>query len=263
MRKTLYEILGVDAKASAEQIDAAYHQRVEEFAHATISDPNKLRVLKQALDILSDANQRAAYDASLAAPVGVSRIPADEEIPEPTFFRTWGKWIALAVILVAMGAWWVRHTSPPPVPESVSRQAEQGASDLPAEESPPEEQPEPSNTVAEAAAPVAAAQPEDAAPAVQPEAPANPVVGTWSCFDPVSGRSGHYSFEPDGTLAIDWADGQALSQKYELSGRVVKLTDSQPPGTLAIEQLAADKMILNTGESRRLVCTRQTPQATR
>jgi outer membrane biosynthesis protein TonB len=255
VRKSLYEILGVDPKASAEDIEAAYHQRVEEFAHATIADPNKLRILKQALDILSDANERAAYDTSLSAPrVARVQVTEDEE-PEPGFLQGWGKWLILVLILVGIGAWWTRQDSSPPAQPPVSPQATETAELEPIE---PAEEP-----IVEEPSPADAAPPPDQASAGQADAPApptpaptNPIIGRWSCFDPISGRSGNYAFNPDGTLTVDWADGQAISQNYQISGKLVRLPDAQPAITYTIEQLATERMILNIGQGRRLVCTR-------
>ena len=52
-------------------------------------------------------------------------------------------------------------------------------------------------------------------------------------------------------------DGQVLTFKYEVSGKILTLTDPKQVTTLAIEELVARKMILNTGaEGRRLVCKR-------
>ena len=73
MKKTLYQILGVDPKASREEIEAAYNARIDELKSATLQDPNKLRVLQQSKEILSDANRRAAYDASLVVRGSVQR----------------------------------------------------------------------------------------------------------------------------------------------------------------------------------------------
>ena len=77
MKKTLYQILGVDPKASAQDIAAAYSMRLEEYKVATIRDPNKLVVLQQAKEILTDATQRAAYDVSLAG--RVERSPGERK----------------------------------------------------------------------------------------------------------------------------------------------------------------------------------------
>lgn len=82
-------------------------------------------------------------------------------------------------------------------------------------------------------------------------------MGEWSCTDAISGRTSKYNFQQDGALSIASNDAQAVALKYELSGMVLTITGPGQVSTLAIEELAARKMILNTGaEGRRLVCTR-------
>ena len=54
MKKTLYQILGVDPKASVQDIEAAYIARIDELKFATLQDPNKLRVLQQSKVLLTD-----------------------------------------------------------------------------------------------------------------------------------------------------------------------------------------------------------------
>ncbi len=248
MKKTLYEILGVDPKASLQQIEVAYGKRLEELSVATIRDPNKLVVLKQAKEILSDSNQRAAYDASLAALPAVSQARPDQTT-EPSFFQAWGKPIVLGAILFGVGAWWVMHDGSSPAPEPAAPpQTLTNAEPTP--EDPPADQPVETVAVKEDAASVIPPQPQD-------DTPASPVAGSWSCFDPVSGSAGRYDFRPDGTLTVSVAGGQAVSRNYAVSGSIIKLEDSNQPASLTIEQLTASRMILNTGsEGRRLVCTR-------
>src|SRR5260221_8582463 len=103
MKKTLYQILGVDPKASAQDIEAAYIARIDELKYATLQDPNKLRVLQQSKEILSDPSQRATYDASLSRPEAspISR-PIAAPDPEPSFLQQWGKWIAAVVVVIGL-----------------------------------------------------------------------------------------------------------------------------------------------------------------
>ncbi|HEX4984760.1 MAG TPA: hypothetical protein VFV71_01685 [Burkholderiales bacterium] len=252
MKKTLYEILGVDAKASKEEIEAAYAARVDELKSATLQDPNKLRMLQSSREILADANRRAAYDASLARPetrpkpaaAAPKLAPADSE---PGLLQQWGKWVALAVAVVAVIAWWAPGREPrPPAP-------------APAVPQPGTVVPPPAATQAPAAAPPAAPASAEtpaapAAPAV--DASAAPLLGDWNCTDAISGRTGRYSFREDGVLAVASTDGQA-EYRFELAGRTLTLTTADRVSTLTAEELGARKMILNTGsEGRRLVCKR-------
>ncbi|MBC8006611.1 MAG: hypothetical protein H7X76_01020 [Prolixibacteraceae bacterium] len=96
-------------------------------------------------------------------------------------------------------------------------------------------------------------------PSVEPPADLreNPVLGEWSCTDAISGRTSKYNFQQDGVLGIASGDGQSQTFKYELSGKVLTLTDSKQASALAIEEMVARKMILNTGaDGRRVVCHR-------
>jgi len=249
MKKTLYQILGVDPKASAQDVAAAYSKRLEEFSTATIRDPNKLVVLQQAKEILSDANQRAVYDASLTGRGARAPVEAVDE-PEPAFLQVWGKWIVVGVVVIAVGVWWAKQSTPPPAqntppPQVASRTLEPNSQ--PVETA---EQPANPGETKEAAPPVAAVQPQD-------DTPTNPILGQWSCHDSISGRTSQYNFQPDDKLNVAKIDGQVLTLNYGVSGKVLKLTGPNQASTFMIEELTARKMILNTGvEGRREVCER-------
>jgi hypothetical protein len=247
MKKTLYQILGVDPKASAQDIEAAYSMRIEELKVATIQDPNKLVALQQSKEILCDPIQRATYDGSISERE-VRAAPLPDEEPESTFMQQWGKWIAAGVVLVFAVVWWANHgATPPPQP------AQQFATRT------IEPAPRPVQPASEPAAPAASKDVTPPAASIPPPAdlPANPVLGEWACTDAISGRNSKYNFNQDGALSIASSDGQVTDLKYELSGKVLKLTDPKQVSTLAIEELVARKMILNTGtEGRRVVCKR-------
>ena len=240
MKKTLYEILGVDPKATPQEINAAYIARIDELKTATIHDPNKLRVLQQSKEILSDAIQRTTYDASLAKLETPASAVAQEE-PEPSFLHKWGKWIAAGVVLVGLFVLWPKRAAVPPPPP-------------PAKRAPAEPVPAPQLTP-----PV---QSTNAAPAVSGEpptleVPANPIAGEWSCTDAISGRTSRYNFQQDAILKFTAGDGQITEWKYELAGKTLTLTDSAKVVTWTVEEMTTRKVILNTGvEGRRLVCTR-------
>ena len=249
MKKTLYQILGVDPKASLQDIEAAYSMRFEELKVATIRDPNKLVVLQQSKAVLTDPTQRAAYDGSLAnrdAPAP----PAEKDEPEPSFLQQWGKWIAAGVVLFGVGLWWARHSASPP-PQNLP--AKQMAS-RPVEPAPRPVQP--ANGPAAPAAPGNVALPAASMPPPA-DLPANPVLGEWSCTDAISGRNSRYNFQQEGALSIAASDGQITDLKYELSGKTLKLTDPKQVSTLAIEELVERKMILYAGTGgQRVVCRR-------
>jgi hypothetical protein len=261
MKNTLYQILGVDPKASLQQIEAAYAMRLEELKVATIRDPNKLIVLQQCREILCDANQRATYDASIA--VRASPEPALAEEPESTFVQRWGKWIAAALVVIVAGLLWAKHGSPPPAQKAPLQAV---APNTPASPAPPEPA---ANVPAAVTAPAAAvAQPVANVPAIvsapaavvasQPaETPVSPVAGEWSCDDAITGHTSKYNFQKGGELSIATSDGQHQDLKYELDGSSLKIADSKQTSVDAIEELGPRKMILNTGAGgRRLVCKR-------
>ena len=249
MKKTLYQILGVDPKASSQDIEVAYAKRLEEMQMSSIQDPNKLVVLQQSKAVLSDPTQRAAYDGSLSSRNAPALSAAKDE-PEPSFLQQWGKWIAAGVVLIGVGVWWAKHSASPPLqtlpaqqiasrPVAPAPQPVQPASELAASAAP--------NNVA----PAAASIPSPA------DLPANPLLGEWSCNDAISGRNSKYSFQQDGALSIASSDAPTTDLKYELSGKTLKLTDPKQVSTLAIEELVARKMILHAGTGgQRVVCTR-------
>lgn len=260
MKKTLYQILGVDPNASAQDIAQAYRQLVEESSVATIHDPNRLVVLQQAKEILSDTNLRAAYDASLAdraehahahAHAPVHALAGEAEAPEPTFFQVWGKWVVAGAILIGLGVWWAKQDTAPPPPRTVPAPQAVPQADEPASQPVQSaETPADQGSAIEQAPPAAAVEPQD-------DAPANPILGQWSCHDAISGRTARYNFQPDGTLSITATGGQAVKRNYEVSGKALKLTDPQQASTFMIEEMTARKMILHTGvEGRREVCER-------
>jgi hypothetical protein len=250
MKKTLYQILGVDPKASAQDIEAAYASRLEELKVATIQDPNKLVALQQSKAVLCDPTQRAAYDGSLSSR-DAPAPPAAQDEAEPSFLQQWGKWIAAGVVVIAVGIWWARHGATPPPPRLPARQTAAPRPDEPAAQPVQPASEAPASAATNSVAPPAASILSPA------DFPANPLSGEWSCSDAISGRNSNYKFQPDGTLRIAASDGQITDLKYELSGKVLKLTDPKQVNTLAIEELVARKLILYAGSGgQRVVCKR-------
>jgi len=249
MKKTLYQILGVDPKATAEDIAAAYSKRLEEYNVATIVDPNKLVVLQQANEILSDPSQRAAYDVSLASRVARSPLEVVYD-PEPSFLQVWGKWIVVGVVLIAAGVWWAKRDAPPPAQNTPPPQVASPT---------PEPAPQPNQPVDLPVNPGDAQETSPPAAEVEPQrdAPGSPILGQWPCRDSISGRSSQYNFLPDGTLNIAAADGKVVTLSYEVSGNLLKLTGANQASTFMIEELSSGKMVLHTeSEGRREVCER-------
>ena len=247
MKKTLYQILGVDPKATQGEIEAAYIERIDELKFATLQDPNKLRVLQQSKEILTDPNQRATYDASISLGAAGASEPEPRTEGAPSAGRLW-KWITAGVILIVAGIWWGRHGSAPPAPQ-VSVPVAAVAPVSPAQAPPVETTAPTAQKDAPASTPLM--------PAPTPEASTSPVAGEWSCEDALTGHTSKYTFQPNGSLAMATSNGQSLDFKYELEGSALKVTDAMTARVFAIEELTARKMILNLGSAgQRVVCRR-------
>jgi curved DNA-binding protein CbpA len=109
MKRTLYQILGIEPDATAEAIAAAYRTKLEALQAAPGSDAAALTLLREAYPVLSNSPRRAAYDASLAAPVpsGVARRGRVVPIDDDEAGGAWMKWaIGGSVVLIALGLWW-------------------------------------------------------------------------------------------------------------------------------------------------------------
>ena len=100
MKQTLYDILEVSRDASFEDIEVAYARRFEKLKGETSWDSNRLVMLNEAREVLSDAARRAAYDASLEVSTQEpeARIHSMEIDDSP---RSSAKWIVAGVIVLA------------------------------------------------------------------------------------------------------------------------------------------------------------------
>ncbi len=115
MKRTLYQILGVENAATAQAIAAAYRTRLEALQAAPGSDAAAMTLLREAYQVLSNAPQRAAYDASLAAPPGAARRGRAVRIDDESG-AGWAIWaIGGTVVLIALGIWgWKARPAPKP-----------------------------------------------------------------------------------------------------------------------------------------------------
>ena len=122
MKKTLYQILEVAPDASADAIRESYQglRARHESALGPGNDDaaNRLKFLKHAHDVLSDPNQRSAYDASLQS------VPATEAIvhsdPVPQSIYQWRRWFiggSVALLLVVSGSIVVGYLRWKPTPK--------------------------------------------------------------------------------------------------------------------------------------------------
>src|SRR5215471_1382984 len=126
MKRTLYEVLGVDREASAEEIAAAYRKRIEELKGAPVQDQSALALARDAHDILSDTYLRAAYDASLARPAPAPPAAKEKKGEAETGHAHWlhqRKWAAAAVVLLVLATGWFALSRPSRMHTAPSRTA--------------------------------------------------------------------------------------------------------------------------------------------
>ena len=154
---TFYTLLGVKQDASADEIRIAYRRRANQFHPDKNRDRNdaaaQMAEINHAYEVLSDADQRAAYDQDLAP-----QSPADGRPPvAPLSIGGWPWYVltgTLCAILLAMGL------------VALKARAPSHAKPLPVTASPPVPIAEPVQAVA--ASPVQPWQPP--APRVVPQA---------------------------------------------------------------------------------------------
>jgi hypothetical protein len=81
-----YDVLGVPATASPEEVRRAYHERARLLHPDRAGDARAMQDVNEAWRVLRDAGSRAAYDRTLAAPVRVHDAddPADWRYNRPT-----------------------------------------------------------------------------------------------------------------------------------------------------------------------------------
>jgi curved DNA-binding protein CbpA len=91
-KDSLYDILEVNRSASAADIERSYKKLRAEL-EKDAAPPEKLTLVRQAHEVLSDPRQRAAYDASLKS---------DEFLrPEVAYrVRPAVKWVPIGLVLV-------------------------------------------------------------------------------------------------------------------------------------------------------------------
>ena len=109
MKQTLYQVLGVDPTASAEDIAAACKRL---SARTDWPDSYMPGLLRHAHEILTDPARRRHYDASLAAPA--QPVRESDVDASPGFVEAWGKWIVIVAALAGVTAWWTSRSTPPP-----------------------------------------------------------------------------------------------------------------------------------------------------
>jgi hypothetical protein len=279
MKQTLYDILGVTPDTSFEDIEIAYAKRFAVLRAETSWESNRLVMLNEAREVLSDPGKRAAYDASIAAEPARARAhnrsTNTEEHP-----RSYGKWLIVLVVLAGFAAIIATRddATAPELPTATqvgdgSEPAEQSEAlnddsavevELPAagedsdssestaaqgvgEEPPEGEQVVPEESVDDA----------DATALESETVAVSPIVGNWECFDPVTGRSSTVGFTAEGTYTMLQIGDQPQSYPYELVRNQVRLLDTNPPRAMQIGELNASKLVLRGAvEGRSIVCSR-------
>jgi hypothetical protein len=126
-KKTLYQILGVSRDASLVDIGLAHEMRVAELEQRVPPDPSGLALVKQAHEVLSNPNRRAAYDAQLltasekaaAEQQGTTDFEIGEE-PAPPKSKALVAGIAFAALAIVAALYLAFRPAPPPPPEPVA-----------------------------------------------------------------------------------------------------------------------------------------------
>lgn len=83
---THYDVLGVPATASADEVRRAYHERARVLHPDRSGDARAMQDVNEAWRVLRDARSRAAYDRTLAVPVRIHDAddPADWRYNRPS-----------------------------------------------------------------------------------------------------------------------------------------------------------------------------------
>jgi hypothetical protein len=103
-KDSLYDILGVHRASNAKDIERAY-QKLRAEAEKDAAPPDRMALLREAHEVLSDAQRRARYDASLRSDEFLR--PGGPKVPSAV------KWAPLGVVVVAafVGLWFLFRPS--------------------------------------------------------------------------------------------------------------------------------------------------------
>ncbi len=228
VKKTLYDILGVEPDATLLEIQVA-HQGLAGAEEGALDQAEQM-ALKEAYRTLSDARRRAAYDQSLRQ----RELPPVIEVADDDEAPGLGKkpLLVLAVVLLIGAAWWFMKS--PGKPAS-----------LPAVPEVPSPAPATSTTPQAMAAPAAAAEP----------ARDTLLFGAWRCQGPLTGGGFDLSFSPDGNYSGQ-ASGQALRGGYTVNGSALTFLGADQSNGFIIEELTQQRLVIHRGEGKRLTCSR-------
>jgi peroxiredoxin len=113
MIDTFYTLLGVSTKATPEEITTAYTQQRERYNPERVADmgedmrriaAQRTAELDHAYEILSDPQQRQAYDARIGISNGASQSSPLSSVPTPvdTTHKTRERWFAIGGVVVGL-----------------------------------------------------------------------------------------------------------------------------------------------------------------
>ena len=276
MKQTLYDILGIPQDSSFEDVEIAYAKRFAVLRSETSWESNRLVMLNEAREVLSNPERRAKYDASLAGdPARTGEQDREPAAREPaTSSRMW----LILVLAVAIFALVIMRpgseSETPPASQGGAGQSDATQDDLEVDEGSVEVQLQDVGEGTDAADPAQESTeqseieslPETAITVEVTESPAeenvvvaqsSPIVGNWECFDPVTGRISTVAFTADGIFSVQRTGEQAQINNYALTGNTVSLLDADPPRDIQIVELSADKLVLRGAlDERSIVCSR-------
>jgi serine protease Do len=113
-KKTLYDILEITPDADDELIGLAY-RRLLAIA-ASDADGNRRGLIKEAYSVLSNAQQRVAYNASLSRLAAAAEgLGVDSGVNVEPDARRWPVWLAVGICLAIGIVWWQAKRKPAPV----------------------------------------------------------------------------------------------------------------------------------------------------
>jgi len=147
MKKTLYNVLGVEPSATEAEIAEGY-ARCQAALASGAYDRNAQIIAKEAFAVLSNPTKRAMYDMSLTpAPIAVAEVQT-ETAPAPSRAGLdWRQGIVIAVGVGAISGWWFSRPKEPVAAPS----APVAVAAEPLADAAPEPKPEPVAIVAPAA----------------------------------------------------------------------------------------------------------------
>lgn len=90
--------------------------------------------------------------------------------------------------------------------------------------------------------------------AAKPDSPVNLLVGSWQCYGPITGRGLTMVLEASSRVTGTF-EGKPFAGRYALQNGVLHLM-SGTTASFQVEELKPGRMVLNSGEARRLVCSR-------